>query len=72
MTSKGAKKIPGAYYEDAEEAWVIRTRHLTSYAISDKKLKTVDQMDDSSSSSKPNKPNKPSKPGDKYNPDTGR
>ena len=72
VTSKGAKKIPGAYYDDEEEAWVIRTRHLTSYAISDKKLKTVDQMDDSSSSSKPNKPNKPSKPGDKYNPDTGR
>ena len=60
------------YYDDDEEAWVIRTRNLTSYAISDKKLKTVDQMDDSSSSSKPNKPNKPSKPGDKYNPDTGR
>ena len=69
VTSKGAKKISGAYYDDDEEAWVIRTRHLTSYAISDKKLKTVDQMDDSSSINKPNKPNSED---DKYNPDTGR
>ena len=52
VTSKGAKKINGAYYDDDEEAWVIRTRNLTSYAISDKKLKTVDQMNNGSSSSR--------------------
>ena len=81
MTSKGAKKINGAYYDDDEEAWVIRTRNLTSYAISDKKLKTVNQTNNSSSSNSSNKPdssnNKPgssnNKPGNgKPNPDTGR
>lgn len=81
VTSKGAKKINGAYYDDDEEAWVIRTRNLTSYAISDKKLKTVNQTNNSSSSNSSNKldssNNKPgssnNKPGNgKPNPDTGR
>lgn len=74
VTSKGAKKINGAYYDDDEEAWVIRTRSLTSYAISDKKLKTVDQMDNGSSSNSSNKPDSSNnKPGNgKPNPDTGR
>lgn len=77
VTSKGAKKINGAYYDDDEGAWVIRTRHLTSYAISDKKLKTVDQMENGSSSSSNN--NSGSNSGNnggnnngKPNPDTGR
>lgn len=74
VTSKGAKKINGAYYDDDEEAWVIRTRNLTSYAISDKKLKTVDQMNNGSSSNSSNKPGSSNnKPGNgKPNPDTGR
>lgn len=75
VTSKGAKKINGAYYDDDEEAWVIRTRNLTSYAISDKKLKTVDQMNNGSSSSSSNKPGSNSGSGSnngKPNPDTGR
>lgn len=79
VTSKGAKKINGAKYNHDEEAWEIRTRHLTSYAISDKKLKTVDQMDNGSSSNSSNKPgnnkpgsNKPGNNNDKPNPDTGR
>lgn len=74
VTSKGAKKINGAYYDDDEEAWVIRTRSLTSYAISDKKLKTVDQMNNGSSSNSSNKPGSSNnKPGNgKPNPDTGR
>lgn len=74
VTSKGAKKINGAYYDDDEEAWVIRTRNLTSYAISDKKLKTVDQMNNGSSSNSSNKPDSSNnKPGNgKPNPDTGR
>lgn len=75
VTSKGAKKINGAYYDDDEEAWVIRTRNLTSYAISDKKLKTVDQMNNGSSSSSGSKPGSTSGSGSnngKPNPDTGR
>lgn len=73
VTSKGAKKINGAYYDDDEEAWVIRTRNLTSYAISDKKLKTVDQMNNgSSSSSKPGSTSGSGSNNGKPNPDTGR
>ena len=74
VTSKGAKKINGAYYDDDEGAWVIRTRNLTSYAISDKKLKTVNQTNNSSSSNSSNKPDSSNnKPGNgKPNPDTGR
>lgn len=73
VTSKGAKKINGAYYDDDEEAWVIRTRNLTSYAISDKKLKTVDQMNNgSSSSSKPGSNSGSGSNNGKPNPDTGR
>lgn len=75
VTSKGAKKINGAYYDDDEEAWVIRTRNLTSYAISDKKLKTVDQMDNGSSSSSGSNSGSTSGSGSnngKPNPDTGR
>ncbi len=79
VTSKGAKKINGAYYDDDEEAWVIRTRHLTSYAISDKKLKTVDQMSSGSSSSgstggstSGSSNSGSGSNGGKYNPDTGR
>lgn len=79
VTPRGAKKINGAKYNHDEEAWEIRTRHLTSYAISDKKLKTVDQMENSSSSNSSNKPgnnkpgsNKPGNNNDKPNPDTGR
>lgn len=75
VTSKGAKKINGAYYDDDEGAWVIRTRNLTSYAISDKKLKTVDQMNNGSSSSSGSKPGSNSGSGSnngKPNPDTGR
>ena len=79
VTPRGAKKINGAKYNHDEEAWEIRTRNLTSYAISDKKLKTVDQMENSSSSDSSNKPgnnkpgsNKPGNNNDKPNPDTGR
>ena len=75
VTSKGAKKINGAYYDDDEEAWVIRTRSLTSYAISDKKLKTVDQMNNGSSSSSGSNSGSNSGSGSnngKPNPDTGR
>lgn len=66
-----AGKINGAYYDKDEEAWVIRTRHLTSYAISDKKLKTVDQMENGSSSSSGSNSGSNNNNG-KPNPDTGR
>lgn len=78
VTPKGAKKINGAEYDEDAGAWVFRTRKLTSYAISDKKLKTVDQMDSSSSdkpsdnTGKPSSQSSSSKPSGKPNPDTGR
>ena len=74
VTSKGAKKINGAYYDDDEGAWVIRTRELTSYAISDKKLKTVDQMTTSSSTSSGTSGSTSTggSTSGKPNPDTGR
>lgn len=79
VTDKGAKKINGAEYDYDEQAWVIRTRHLTSYALSDKKLKTVDQMSSGSSSSgstggstSGSSNSGSGSNGGKYNPDTGR
>lgn len=79
VTEDGAKKVNGAKYDDDEGAWVLRTRKLGSYAISDKKLKTIDQMTSSSSSnSSSNNGGSTSKPtdgnssGGKYNPNTGR
>lgn len=77
VTSKGAKKINGAYYDDDEGAWVIRTRHLTSYAISDRRLKTIDQMEDDKNSSSSSKPSGSQGSGSgngnyKPIPDTGR
>lgn len=66
-----AGKINGAYYDKDEDAWVFRTRHLTSYAISDKKLKTVDQMENGSSSSSGSNSGSNNNNG-KPNPDTGR
>ena len=71
VTENGIKEVKGAKYDEDEGAWHIRTRKLTSYAISDIELDTsvkVEGKDDASSngstSSKPN--------GDKHNPDTGR
>ena len=71
VTENGIKEVKGAKYDEDEGAWHIRTRKLTSYAVSDIELDTsvkVEGKDDASSngstSSKPN--------GDKHNPDTGR
>lgn len=73
VTEDGAKKISGAKYDKDEGAWVIRTRKLTSYAISDKKLKTVDEMNTSSSSGTTGgSTSRPSGSTGKPNPDTGR
>lgn len=71
VTEDGIKEVKGADYDEDEGAWHIRTRKLTSYAISDRELDTsvkVDGKDEASSnSSTSSKPN-----GDKDNPDTGR
>ena len=63
----GLKDIAGAEFDEDEGAWHIRTRKLTSFAISDMELDTsitVDGDEVSSGSSTDN--------GDKPNPDTGR
>ena len=71
VTEDGIKEVKGAKYDEDEGAWHIRTRKLTSYAVSDIELDTsvkVEGKDDASSnSSTSSKPN-----GDKHNPDTGR
>ena len=71
VTENGIKEVKGAKYDEDEGAWHIRTRKLTSYAVSDIELDTtvkVEGKDDASSnSSTSSKPN-----GDKHNPDTGR
>ena len=71
VTENGIKEVKGAKYDEDEGAWHIRTRKLTSYAVSDIELDTtvkVEGKDEASSnSSTSSKPN-----GDKHNPDTGR
>ncbi len=65
VTADGAKKLDATWDEDYE-AWVIKTRTLKSYAISDVELdeKTVTEDKDDTSSSTTD--------GGKENPDTGR
>ena len=68
VTEDGVKEIANAEYDEDEEAWHIRTRKLTAYAISDRELdtsKTLDGEDNTSSSNTSNN-------GGKDNPDTGR
>lgn len=71
VTENGIKEVKGAKYDENEGAWHIRTRKLTSYAVSDIELDTtvkVEGKDEASSnSSTSSKPN-----GGKQNPDTGR
>ena len=71
VTENGIKEVKGAKYDENEGAWHLRTRKLTSYAVSDIELDTtvkVEGKDEASSnSSTSSKPN-----GGKENPDTGR
>ena len=71
VTENGIKEVKGAKYDENEGAWHLRTRKLTSYAVSDIELDTtvkVEGKDEASSnSSTSSKPN-----GGKQNPDTGR
>ena len=61
-TEDGAKEIDATYDEDYE-AWVFKTRKLTSYVVSDVELTDKTVTEDSSSSTTD---------GGKDNPDTGR
>ena len=61
-TEDGAKEIDATYDEDYE-AWVFKTRKLTSYVVSDVELTDKTVTEDHSSSTTD---------GGKDNPDTGR
>ena len=61
-TADGAKEIDADYNEDYE-AWVFKTRKLTSYVVSDVELTDKTVTEDNSSSATN---------GGKDNPDTGR
>ena len=63
VTEDGAKELNASYDEDFE-AWVFKTRKLTSYVLSDVELNEKTVTEDKNESSKPE--------GDKANPDTGR
>ena len=70
VTENGVKEIANAKYDEDEEAWHIRTRKLTSYAISDRELDTSITLDGEDSSS--SNTGSSSTDGGKDNPDTGR
>ena len=68
VTEDGVKEIANAEYDEDEEAWHIRTRKLTAYAISDRELDTSITLDGEDNTSSSNTSNN----GGKDNPDTGR
>ena len=68
VTENGVKEIANAEYDEDEEAWVIRTRKLAAYAISDRELDTSITLDGEDNTSSSNTSNN----GGKDNPDTGR
>lgn len=68
VTEDGVKEIANAEYDEDEEAWHIRTRKLTAYAISDRELDTSVTLDGEDNTSSSNTSNN----GGKDNPDTGR
>ena len=70
VTENGVKEIANAEYDEDEEAWHIRTRKLTSYAISDRELDTSITLDGENSGS--SNTGSSSTDGGKDNPDTGR
>ena len=70
VTENGVKEIANAEYDEDEEAWHIRTRKLTAYAISDRELDTSITLDGEDSSS--SNTGSSSTDGGKDNPDTGR
>ena len=68
VTEDGVKEIANAKYDEDEEAWHIRTRKLTAYAISDRELDTSITLDGEDTSSSTGS----TTDGGKDNPDTGR
>lgn len=68
VTEDGVKEVANAKYNEDEEAWEIRTRKLTAYAISDRELDTSVTLDGEDNTSSSNTSNN----GGKDNPDTGR
>ena len=70
VTEDGVKEVNGAKYDEDEEAWHIRTRKLTAYAISDRELDTSVKLDNDYSSSTYSSGTNTD--GNKANPDTGR
>ena len=68
VTEDGVKEVANAKYNEDEEAWEIRTRKLTAYAISDRELDTSITLDGEDNTSSSNTSNN----GGKDNPDTGR
>ena len=68
VTEDGVKEVANAKYNEDEEAWEIRTRKLTAYAISDRELDTSITLDGEDNASSSNTSNN----GGKDNPDTGR
>ena len=72
VTEDGVKEVNGAKYDEDEEAWHIRTRKLTAYAISDRELDTSVKLDNDSSSSTSSSGTNTDSDGNKANPDTGR
>ena len=72
VTADGAKEIDAKYDKD-EEAWMLTTRTLGSYAISDVELDTVTDTEDKEDSSSNSSSNNSGSTGNtKPNPDTGR
>ena len=66
VTENGVKEIANAEYDEDEEAWVIRTRKLAAYAISDRELDTSITLDGEDNTTSVDAD------GNKQNPDTGR
>ena len=66
VTENGVKEIANAEYDEDEEAWVIRTRKLAAYAISDRELDTSVTLDGEDNTTSVDAD------GNKQNPDTGR
>lgn len=50
VTADGLKEIKNAEYDESSEAWVIKTRYLKSYAVSDVELDLTADKDEASSS----------------------
>ena len=71
VTADGAKAVDAEWDEDYE-AWVLKTRTLSAYAISDMELDTTVKTEDENTSSTETEDSTTTDDGTKPNPDTGR